>query len=162
MLAFMGIAAAGYYFLGNKSDSFVAPGAIPGASSGTSAAVVQADPTFPDGQTIQYTEAPKYVGRTETVTGTLVRVYTSKSGTTFFDYCQSGSCPFSAVVFASDSGKFAPTTSTAPSKKKSAKTTPNFTMYVGKPIQVTGLIKSYQGTAEIVIDDPSQIDFAGG
>src|SRR5579872_5091490 len=54
-----------------------------------------------------YTEAPKHIGEYAKVSGTVINGYTSKKGTTFFDYCADYSnCPFSAVIFASDIGKF--------------------------------------------------------
>jgi len=53
--------------------------------------------------TVNYINAQKYIGQYATVSGTIIAVYTSHSGTTFFDYCASyGDCPFSAVVFAGD------------------------------------------------------------
>jgi hypothetical protein len=90
--------------------------------------------------TIDYTDAPEHIGEKLTVKGTVLKVFTTKSGVTFFDYCTSSySCPFSAVIFASD--------------------TPNFKSladYTGE-ILVTGIIKSYQGKAEMVLQDSGQI-----
>jgi hypothetical protein len=88
-----------------------------------------------------YTEAPDHIGEQATVSGTVVKVFTSKSGVTFFDYCPSGSkCPFSAVVFASDKDKFA-----------------DMEQYQ-RLVKVTGIIRSYQGNAEMVLNDPGQIE----
>ncbi len=57
--------------------------------------------------TYDYTEAPQHIGETATIVGTPVDIYTSKTDTTFFDYCsQYTSCPFSAVIFADDKAKF--------------------------------------------------------
>jgi len=91
-------------------------------------------------QTIDYTEAPKHIGEKLTVKGTVLKVFTTKSGVTFFDYCTSSySCPFSAVVFASDAPNFK-----------------DLNSYTGS-ISVTGIIKSYQNKAEMVLSDPGQI-----
>lgn len=87
-----------------------------------------------------YTDAPNHVGEQVSITGTVLDVYTAKSGVTFLDFCKSyKSCPFTAVIFASSASKF-----------------PNIKTLTG-PVTITGLIKSYQGKAEIIIDNPSQI-----
>ncbi|HQU08191.1 MAG: hypothetical protein B7X04_03840 [Parcubacteria group bacterium 21-54-25] len=114
-----------------------AGGMLDQTSAAQSAALAAAAPTG----TITYTDAAKHVGQTASVSGTIVSVYTSKTGTTFFDYCVSyNGCPFSAVIFASDKSKFG-----------------SLTKYQGQRITVSGPITSYQGRAEIVLNDPSQI-----
>jgi len=91
--------------------------------------------------TIDYTEAPKHIGQTASVRGTLVKVYTSKSGTTFLDFCDNyKTCPFTAVIFSSDAKQF-----------------PDLQTYVGSTVTLTGKISSYQGKAEIVLSSPTQI-----
>lgn len=91
--------------------------------------------------TIDYTEAQKHVGQLASVRGTLLEAYTSKSGTVFLDFCKLyKSCPFSGVIFADDVQKFG-----------------DLTRYTGQTVTLTGKISSYQGKAEIVISDPSQI-----
>ena len=93
------------------------------------------------GGSYDYTEAPKHIGENATITGTVVEVFTSKTNTTFFDYCKDySSCPFSVVIFSDDAAKFG-----------------NLKSYQGKHISITGLIKSYQGHAEMILSDPSQI-----
>ncbi len=93
-------------------------------------------------QIYSYTQAPKHVGETVRVSGTVISVYTSKSGTTFFDYCVNYSgCPFGAVIFASAKQRFS-----SP-----------LTAYQGRNITVSGTITSYKGKAEIVLDNPNQI-----
>lgn len=88
-----------------------------------------------------YTEAPKHIGEKATIKGTVLKVFTSKSGVTFFDYCKtSNKCPFSAVIFASDLSKFKDVSKYA------------------RSLSITGIVKSYQGKAEMVVDDPGQID----
>ncbi len=89
-----------------------------------------------------YTQAPQHVGETAHISGTIISVYTSKSGTTFFDYCVNYSgCPFGAVIFASAKPRFGT----------------SLTKYQGENITVSGTITSYKGKTEIVLDNPSQI-----
>jgi hypothetical protein len=91
--------------------------------------------------TIPFSEAPDHVGDYASVTGTVTRVYTSKSNTTFINFCaEYKTCPFSAVVFASDAKKFT-----------------DLKTLVGKTVTLSGKITSYQGNAEMVLDDPSQL-----
>lgn len=87
-----------------------------------------------------YTEAVNHVGELATVSGTAIKVFTSKGGVTFFDFCKStAKCPFSAIIFSSDLAKF------------------HDVSQYQRNISVTGIIRSYQGSAEIVISDPVQI-----
>jgi len=89
----------------------------------------------------EFTEAPDHIGEKATVTGTVTRVFTSKSGTTFLNFCEDyNDCPFTAVIFASDAPKFE-----------------NLSQYE-REVRITGLIKSYGGRAEIIISDPKQIE----
>ncbi len=91
--------------------------------------------------TIPYSEAPKHIGEQASVQGTLVKAYTSASGTVFLDFCASyKSCPFSGVIFADDAKAFG-----------------DLSRYAGRAITVTGKITSYQGQAEMILSDPSQI-----
>lgn len=91
--------------------------------------------------TIDYTEAPAHIGETASVRGTLVKAYTSASGTVFLDFCKSyKTCPFSGVIFANDVKAFG-----------------DLSRYNGQTIILTGKIASYQNKAEIVLSDPSQI-----
>ncbi|HUQ30050.1 MAG TPA: phospholipase D-like domain-containing protein [Candidatus Paceibacterota bacterium] len=108
------------------------------AYKGTAAAGAAASVS---GGVYDYTEAGKHIGEYASVHGTLVEAYTSKTGTVFLDFCKSyKTCPFSGVIFADDVKKFG-----------------GLAQYVGKTITVTGSISSYQGRAEIVLSDPSQI-----
>jgi hypothetical protein len=80
-----------------------------------------------------YTEAPNHIGEYAKVTGNVAEVFTSKTNTTFLDFCQSyKTCPFTAVIFSSAKSKFQDTEN-----------------LVGS-VTITGTIKSYQGKAEIV------------
>jgi hypothetical protein len=95
----------------------------------------------PSGNTYDYTEAKNHEGEFANVTGTVIQVYTTKSNTTFFDFCSDyKNCGFGAVVFSSALSRF-----------------PNIKQYEGKNVTINGLIKDYQGNAEIIINGPDQI-----
>ncbi len=109
------------------------------AASGAAAQSAAAPTSAPIA--IDYTEAKDHVGDNAAVTGQIERVYISSSGQVFFDYCGNyKTCPFSAVIFADDAKNFT-----------------DISQYEGGTITVTGQIKSYNGTPEIVISSPSQI-----
>lgn len=93
------------------------------------------------GSVVDFREATNHIGEYATVRGRVDNVFTSSKGNTFLNFCPNyKTCPFSAVVFSSDSYKFG-----------------NLKQYQGQTIEVTGLIKTYQGRAEIIINDPNQI-----
>jgi len=86
-------------------------------------------------------EASQHIGEEACVEGKLDHLYISQTETTFFNFCPNyQKCPFQAVIFASRAGAFS-----------------DLEKYEGENIQIFGLIKTYQGKAEIIIDDPSQI-----
>jgi len=90
---------------------------------------------------INYTDAPNHIGETASVRGMLVDAYPSASGTVFLDFCKSyKTCPFSGVIFADDVKKFG-----------------DLSRYSNTTITLTGKISSYQGKAEIILSDPSQL-----
>ena len=100
-----------------------------------------AEPPQQPAKHISYTEAPNHVGEYACVVGRVDHVYTSKKGNTFLNFCPDyRTCPFGAVIFNSHGYKF-----------------PNPQQYEGRTVEITGLIKSYKGRAEIVLNDPSQI-----
>ncbi len=91
--------------------------------------------------TIDYTEAQKHVGEYASVRGTLVKAYTSASGTVFLDFCANyKTCPFSGVIFADDAKQFG-----------------DLSRLAGQTVTLTGKISSYQNKAEIVLSDPTQL-----
>lgn len=129
------IVVVGAYYLGvsNKLSQEATPNL---SASGQGS---QSNNSVPN--TYDYTEAPNHVGEYARVRGTVVQVYQSNKGTTFFDYCTNyRGCPFSAVIFASAIGNF-----------------DNPSQYQGQQITVTGQIKLYQGRAEIILDTSDQI-----
>ena len=70
-----------------------------------------------------------------------MKTFTAKSGVTFFDFCQGfDACPFSAVIFASDLKAFG-----------------DLAGYQ-RTVKLTGVIRSYQGKAEMVLNSPDQIE----
>ncbi len=90
---------------------------------------------------IDHTEASTHIGEHASVRGVLVTAYTSKNGTVFLDFCKSyKTCPFAGVIFADDAKKFG-----------------DLSRYKGETVTLTGKISSYQGKAEIILSDPSQI-----
>jgi len=88
-----------------------------------------------------YKDAPDHIGERAKIDGTVIKVFTAKSGVTFFDFCANfDGCQFSAIIFASDLDKFG-----------------DVQKYV-RSVKITGLVKSYNGKAEIVLSDPGQIE----
>ena len=127
------------YFLTVHSKNSDQPLTIP-SSSGRSIPVGGYQATGTPSE-YGYTEAPKHIGERATIRGTVVKTFTAKSGVTFFDFCQGfDSCPFSAVIFASDLGGFG-----------------DLKQYE-RAVKLTGVIKSYQGNAEMTLNSPEQIE----
>lgn len=90
---------------------------------------------------INYRDAENYVGEYKCVTGKIDNVFTSSKGNNFLNFCPDyRTCSFSATIFSSDAYKFS-----------------NIKGYSGKTVEITGLVKTYQGRAEIIINNPSQI-----
>ena len=90
---------------------------------------------------IDYTEAPNHIGEYACVSGKIDHVYTSRKGTIFLNFCPDyKTCPFGVVIFGEDAHKF-----------------PNPKQYEGQTLEIAGLIKSYQGRPEIVLNDLGQI-----
>jgi hypothetical protein len=137
------IVIGGWFMFGrNKDESILRPsssgrsslGANSGSSNGSSA-------TSGTVSEFDYTEAPDHIGERAVIRGTVIRTFTAKSGVTFLDFCQGfDACPFSAVVFASDLDKFG-----------------DLAKYE-RAVKLTGVIKSYQGSAEMVLNGPEQIE----
>lgn len=92
-------------------------------------------------QKIDFTDAPKHIGEYAEVSGEIVKNSTSRGGTVFFDFCRTAAkCPFSAVIFESDVKKFK-----------------DIAGYKGA-VTISGIIRSYQGKAEIIVEEPEQIN----
>ena len=90
---------------------------------------------------VSYIKADDFVGERKCIYGKVINVYVSKKGNVFLDFCQDyRTCPFSAVIFQLNVSKFS-----------------DLSKYQGKNIELTGLIKTYKGRPEIVINEPQQI-----
>lgn len=85
--------------------------------------------------------APAHVGETGCVSGRVLRVFISRAGNAFLDFCPDySSCPFTSVIFSSDRAKFGALESLE-----------------GRQVEIRGPITSYQSRAEIKIHDPQQV-----
>lgn len=81
------------------------------------------------------------VGKTGCVAGLVLRVYSSRGGNTFLDFCQDyRTCPFTSVIFAADKERFG-----------------DLGALQGKRVEIRGDVVNYQGHAEIIIHDPQQM-----
>jgi DNA/RNA endonuclease YhcR with UshA esterase domain len=87
-------------------------------------------------------DCSKHIGETATIEGTVSEVHHAASGrATFID--MGGRYPnntFAAVIFKDDADKF-----------------PNIDTLAGKVIDITGRVKDYKGSCEIIVNDPAQI-----
>jgi hypothetical protein len=86
-------------------------------------------------------DAGSHTGEAGCVTGRLLRVFTSRGGNSFMDFCADyRNCPFTSVIFSSDKAKFG-----------------DLGTLAGRQVEIQGTITAYQGHAEIIIHDPQQI-----
>jgi hypothetical protein len=80
-------------------------------------------------------------GKSGCVAGLVLRVYASRAGNTFLDFCQDyRDCPFTSVIFASDKTKFG-----------------DLDSLQGKRVEIRGDVVAFRGRAEIIIHDPQQV-----
>jgi hypothetical protein len=93
---------------------------------------------------VDFHDAAPHAGETGCVSGRVVRVFASRGGNTFLDFCEDfRDCPFTSVIFSSDKSKFGDLASLA-----------------GRQVEIRGPITVYQGKPEIIIRDPEQIRLA--
>jgi len=93
------------------------------------------------GGCIDFHEAGKRTGQQACITGRVLRVFTSRTGNTFFDFCADyRNCSFTSVVFASDRTKFG-----------------DLSALQGRNIELRGQVRVYRNQPEIVVNDPGQI-----
>ena len=86
-------------------------------------------------------DAASLLGKSGCVTGRVLRLYTSRAGNTFLDFCPDyRTCPFTSVIFDSDRSKFG-----------------DLGTLAGRQVEIRGLVEPYEGRAEIIIRDPDQI-----
>jgi hypothetical protein len=123
------ISAAIAYHYGTRKDP-VRPAYRPNESSAAENA-----PCVP------YTEASSLVGNSSCVTGRVLKVFTSKAGNTYLDFCEDyRSCPFSSVIFSQDRTKFG-----------------DLTSLQGQFVEIRGLVSYYKERPQIVIRAPEQV-----
>jgi hypothetical protein len=90
---------------------------------------------------IPHTEAEKRIGQQTCVTGKVINVGESKSGTLFLNFCEKyRDCPFTVVVFPSH-----------------LKDVGDVRALEGKTIEIFGKITSWRGHAEIALKDARQL-----
>jgi len=93
---------------------------------------------------VDFREAGRHTGETGCVSGHVVKVFASRGGNTFLDFCQDyHDCPFTSVVFSSDRKKFG-----------------DLSALAGRRVEIHGAITTYNGHAEIIIREPRQIQQA--
>lgn len=90
---------------------------------------------------ISWKDAAKYYGQEKTVEGTIVATRNTGKAC-FLNFSEDWKTDFTAVIFASDLGKF-------PANPE--------TYYKGKKVKVTGNVQEYQGKPEIIVKRPGQI-----
>ena len=90
---------------------------------------------------VDFHRASERLGEQACVTGRVLRVYTSRSGNTFLDFCSDyRDCPFTSVIFSSDRSQFG-----------------DLSTLGGRQIEVRGKLVPYRGQPEIVVKQPNQI-----
>jgi hypothetical protein len=90
---------------------------------------------------VDFHDAAPHAGERGCVSGRVVRVFASRGGNTFLDFCEDyRECPFSSVIFSADKNKFG-----------------DLASLTGRQIEIRGPISVYQGRPEIIIRDPEQI-----
>ncbi|MCK5708609.1 MAG: hypothetical protein KAI43_13255 [Candidatus Aureabacteria bacterium] len=95
---------------------------------------------------ISWKDANNYIGQNKTVTGKIVGSFNSGKAC-FLNFHSDYKKHFTAVIFKSAFNKF----SDNPED-----------YYYGKEVEVTGMIKEYQGKSEIILNSPNQIKIVGG
>ncbi len=102
---------------------------------------VVSDPVALNPGCVDFHDAAAHAGEVGCVSGRVLRVYTSRAGNTFLDFCSDyRTCPFTSVIFSSDKEKFG-----------------NLQSLAGQRIEIHGAITVYQEKPEIIIRDPEQI-----
>jgi hypothetical protein len=97
-----------------------------------------------EGPCVEFSAAEPLVGKSACVSGRILRVFTSRSGNTFLDFCADyRSCPFASVIFSEDRPKFG-----------------DLSQLQGRQVEVRGLVTYYNHRAEIIVHDSKQIRMA--
>ncbi|HUZ47013.1 MAG TPA: hypothetical protein VMW54_10295 [Terriglobia bacterium] len=102
---------------------------------------VRTTQSSPESGCLDLQSAGKHTGENNCVAARVLRVFTSRSGSTFLDFCADyRKCPFTSVIFASDRSQFG-----------------NLSALEGRKVEIRGEITSYNGRAEIIIHNPRQV-----
>lgn len=90
---------------------------------------------------ISIADAQQNIGRNACVTGKVLKVAQTQSGTYFLDFCENyRECPFTVVVF-----------------QKNLRDVGDIRKLEGEQINIHGQIKAYSGRSEIVLGDIRQL-----
>lgn len=88
-----------------------------------------------------YADAGPLVGKSACISGRVLKVYTSKAGNTYLDFCEDyRSCPFSSVIFSQDRAKFG-----------------DLATLQGQFVEIRGLVSYYKERPQIIIRAPEQL-----
>jgi micrococcal nuclease len=103
---------------------------------------LMASSAFAQTPTITPPEAKDHVGQIVTVEGTVSEVHHAASGkVTFIDMGgRYPNNPFAGVIFSGDASQF-----------------PAVDSFTGKTVDITGRVKLYNGSPEIILNEPGQI-----
>ncbi|UCC89271.1 MAG: hypothetical protein JSV81_08165 [Anaerolineales bacterium] len=101
-------------------------------------------PNGPRDDVVSWADAADFIGVEMIVEGTVVRTYNSGE-VVFLNFVEDYQGTFQVAIFPEDWGKFPG---------------PPETLFYGRRIRVQGLIEQYQGTPEIVLRDPWQVEVA--
>ena len=101
-------------------------------------------PMGPRDDVIPAEDAGAFINERVTVEGTVVRTHNA-GNVVFLNFTQDYKNGFTAVIFADDWNKF-------PASPEN--------LFYGKLVRVEGVVQDYQGTPEIIISDPWQIEVA--
>ena len=90
---------------------------------------------------VNFHDAGAHTGQTGCVSGRVLRVFTSRAGNTFLDFCPDyRDCPFTSVIFFSDRSNFG-----------------DLATLRGRSVELRGPIGLHQGRAQIILHDAQQI-----
>jgi len=118
------------YRLGRHSSGAVITSPLPASPGATETAGC-----------VDFHDAGAHTGQTGCVSGRVLRVFTSRAGNTFLDFCPDyRDCPFSSVIFSSDREHFG-----------------DLSTLTGRNVELRGPIGLHQGRAQIILHDSEQI-----
>ena len=90
---------------------------------------------------VPYSGATALVGKPSCITGRVLKVFTSKAGNTYLDFCEDyRSCPFSSVIFSEDRSKFG-----------------DLLFLQGQVVEIRGLVSFYKDRPQMIIRGPDQL-----